>query len=311
MKFHPDAQRATEMKDPEPPAFEVHLLGRTAYSSHDPTRLHSLGIALERQQGVHAIASDRRIDFDTWPGTLARTPPGVDVFSESATGGEYLVVRCTQAHWETLLDDGVDGSPDRRLVAHGQRAALLIAHQLRQLLLCPDKDTLAIEQAALHFMARPCPLPCLRVEALRPVYQPVLDRIAAEFGQSLSIAQLARMVHRTPLRFLREFTQLLGMTPHAHVMETRLQAARAMLAADADSLAGIAHGCGFSHQSHMGTVFRRHLGLTPSQYLAHIRGTGQARKETMAIRARPLPPSLSPSRQTPPAPPRTARHARP
>ena len=62
------------MTDHEPPGFEVQLLGRTPYSSHDPTRLHSLGIALERQQGVHAIASDRRVDFDTWPGTVACTP---------------------------------------------------------------------------------------------------------------------------------------------------------------------------------------------------------------------------------------------
>ena len=45
------------MKVQELPGFEVQLLGRAAYSSHDPTRLHSLGIALERQQGVHYAAS--------------------------------------------------------------------------------------------------------------------------------------------------------------------------------------------------------------------------------------------------------------
>ncbi|MFG0674161.1 helix-turn-helix domain-containing protein [Delftia sp. WSY_7] len=270
------------MKVQELPGFEVQLLGRAAYSSHDPTRLHSLGIALERQQGVHAIGSDRRVDFDTWPGTVARTPPGVDVFSESATGGEYLVVRCTPAQWEQWLDDAVPHTEARRVVHPGQRAALQIAHQLRQLLLCPETDTLAIEQAALHFMARQCvdardvphaPIP--RIDALRPVYRPVLERMAAEFAQPLSIAQLARMTRRTPLRFLREFSQLLGMTPHAYLVETRIQAARSMMRADADSLACIAHDCGFSHQSHMGAAFRKHLGLTPSQYLARIRHTAR------------------------------------
>lgn len=259
------------MIDHQPPGLEVHLLGRTAYSSHDPTRLHSLGMALERQQGVHAIGSDRRVDFDTWPGTLARTPPGVDVFSESATGGEYLVVRCTDAQWEQWLGDGFHAPLTRRIVAPGQRDALRIAHQLRQLLLGTEKDRLAIEQAALDFMARQCALPSTRVETLRGVYRPVLERIAADFDQPLGIAQLAQMIDRTPLRFLREFTGLLGMTPHAYIVETRLQAARARMRVDFDSLAGIAHDCGFSHQSHMGAAFRKHLGLTPGQYLDRIR----------------------------------------
>lgn len=259
------------MTDHEPPGLEVQLLGRAAYSSHDPTRLHSLGIALERQQGVHAIGSDRRVDFDTWPGTLARTPPGVDVFSESATGGEYLVVRCTDAHWAQWLDDGLQQPLTRRIVKPGQRAALRIAHHLRQLLLCTEKDTLALEQAALCFMAQQCALPSPRVETLRSVYRPVLDRIAADFGQPLGIAQLAQTVQRTPLRILREFTELLGMTPHAYIVETRVQAARDRMQVDGDSLACIAHDCGFSHQSHMGTAFRKHLGVTPGQYLNRLR----------------------------------------
>lgn len=259
------------VNDPDLPGLEVQLLGRSAYSSRDPARLHSLGIALERQQGVHAIASDRRIDFDTWPGTVAHTPPGVEVFSESATGGEYLVVRCTGALWEQCCADGWPETAARRTVATGQRAALQAAHQLRQLLLHPETDALALEQAALGFIALQCPVPPARTEALRPVYRPVLERMAAEFEQALTIGELAQMTGRTPLRFLREFTQLLGMTPHACLVEIRLQAARALMRAEANSLAGIAGACGFSHQSHMGAAFRKHLGLTPSQYLAHIR----------------------------------------
>ncbi|CAB5707893.1 L-rhamnose operon regulatory protein rhaS [Delftia tsuruhatensis] len=274
------------MKDHKLPGFEVHLLGRTAYSSHDPTRLHSLGIALERQQGVHAIASDRRVDFDTWPGTVARTPPGVDVFSESATGGEYLVVRCTQAHWEEWFDDAASAFEGRRVAAPGQRRALLLAHQLRRLLLCTETDALAIEQAALDFMGQQGPMPIPRIEALRPMYLPVLERMAAELDQPLGIAPLARMIHRAPLRFLREFSQLLGMTPHAYLVQARVQAARAMMRADDRSLACIAHDCGFSHQSHMGAAFRKHLGLTPGQYQARIRRAGKA---VSLHFARPLP----------------------
>jgi hypothetical protein len=41
------------------------------YSGCDPRNVQSLGIALERQRGVHAIGSDVRVDFDAWPGVLA------------------------------------------------------------------------------------------------------------------------------------------------------------------------------------------------------------------------------------------------
>ena len=246
------------------PALHIQLLSRAAYSSRDPVRMHSLGMALERQQGVHAIASDKREDFDTWPGTLAYTPPGVEVFSESATGGEYLVLR-----YATDAADEI--APEKRISWQGHRAALQLAQRLRQQLLQPHMDALALEQSALQFMALhhgACThMPAQAVQAAKADYARVLDRIAAEFDQPLSIADLTQMVDTTPLRFLRAFTQFTGMTPHAWITETRLQAARAMMLRRNLSLAQIALDCGFSHQSHMGSVFRKHLGLTPSQYL--------------------------------------------
>ena len=71
----------------------LQLLPRAAYSARDPVQWQTLGVTLERQQGVHAIDSDHRVDFDTLPGVLAYTPVGVEVFSESASGGEYLLMR--------------------------------------------------------------------------------------------------------------------------------------------------------------------------------------------------------------------------
>lgn len=58
----------------------LQLLPRSAYSARDPAQRSTLGVTLERQQGVHAIDSDHRQDFDTWPGTLALTPAGIEVF---------------------------------------------------------------------------------------------------------------------------------------------------------------------------------------------------------------------------------------
>ena len=263
MKFQPAMK--THLIQPsatDTPAVQIHLLGRAAYSSRDPVRMHALGIALQRQQGVHAIASDRRVDFDTWPGTLSYTPPGVEVFSESATGGEYLVLRYA-AH------EADAPRPSQRISQHGQRSALQMAQHLRLLLLSPQPDALAIEQAALRFMACQEGSACGGDARPGAGYARVLERIAAELDRPLSIADLSAMVDTSPLRFLREFTRLTGMTPHAWITETRLQAARAMIQGSDLPLTQIALECGFNHQSHMGHVFRKHLGLTPGQYRQH------------------------------------------
>lgn len=278
---HPAFSRFLSMKrsDPAPcstaidsaAAPRAQLLSRSPYSAVDPARTHSLGIALERQRGVHAIGSDRREDFDTWPGTLAYTPVGVDVFSESEAGGEYLVVRWSNG------DDGAPlqpGSAERpRLYWTGHARALRAAQHLRTLLLAPAPDALAVEQTTWAFVSLMDPGDAGRTHAptepqLRRVYGRVLERIASDFAQPLTIAELAQAEGKAPLQFLREFTRQVGMTPHAFIVETRVQAARAMMRNGAESLASIAMDCGFSHQSHMGAAFRRALGQTPRQYTA-------------------------------------------
>lgn len=242
---------------------QVELLPRTAYSVRDPLSRCALGIALERQQGVHAIGTDRRADFDTWPGTLAYTPLGVDVFSESGDGGEYLVVR-----WTSGDVPGLDGTSNHRRQWAPHGAALRQAHGLRRLLLANERDDLAIEQATLEFISLERGKMVLPDQRMRTVYRQVLERITAEFDQQLSIAQLAFSVGKTPLVFLREFTRMVGITPHAFIVETRVQAARALIQGGQLPLSRIAADCGFAHQSHMGVAFRKVLGQTPCGYRA-------------------------------------------
>lgn len=234
----------------------LQLLPAAAYSARDPVQWQTLGVALERQRGVHAIDSDRREDFDTWPGTLALTPQGVEVFSESARGGEYLLAR-----WQaqTPLIHG-----ERRLQRAGHAQALALGREARRLLLAPATDELALEHCALAFVGlsqsrqRPCAaLPCLGQ---------VLEQMADQYAQPLSLAQLALTYGHNELRLLRDFRRAVGLTPHAWLTEVRLQATRRLLERTDLPLAAIAQDCGFAHQSHLGSALRKVTGLTPRQY---------------------------------------------
>lgn len=239
----------------------LQLLPRAAYSARDPAQSRTLGVTLERQHGVHAIDSDRRVDFDTLPGVLAYTPVGVEVFSESSSGGEYLLMQLD----ESFADEHLPAI-GHRVQSCGNRRALSLAREVRRLLLAPQPDFLALEQCSLGFVGLAQPQ---AEKAHRPApaaLAQVLDLIAGQFQQPLTLQQLATAYGQNELRFLRDFTRAIGLTPHAYLVEVRLQAARRMIEHTRLSLADIALDAGFAHQSHMGSAFRKFLAMTPSQY---------------------------------------------
>jgi len=249
----------------------TQLLPGAPYSACGATLGHTLGIALERQTGVHAIASDFRQDFDTWSGALAYTPPGMEVFSESACGGEYLLIE-----WQEPEDARVGihspcfGQHFRpTVIGHG--GMLKLGRELRRVHLQPCPDLAYIEALAVQFIA-------VGTQALREPkskassiadqndFATVLNHIEDALCEPLCLAELSALVGLPVLPFLRRFSAAFGTTPHAFIIERRLQRARRLLQLNRYSIAEIAFECGFSHQSHLGKCFRRELGLSPLDY---------------------------------------------
>lgn len=244
---------------------QLDLLPAAPYSVHAASPFWTVGVALERQRGVHAVDGQPRHDFDAWPGQLALTAPGVAMFSESPQGGEYL--------WLQLCEppDGATppGALPRRVIT-SPRVSLRHALALRRWLLQaapPD----ALEAAAAQWVGqawglwRPHQTP-----AAPPLRWPwgadLLDFIDAHLDEALTLNTLAARVGLPALAFLRRFTQCWGTTPHAYVLERRLQKARRLLTGTQDSVAEVAAACGFAQQSHLGQAFKRMTGLTPQAY---------------------------------------------
>ena len=247
----------------------VALLPSSPYSIRDESHLCVLGLAFERQRGVHAVGGSRRQDFDAWPGELAFTSPDVEMFSESVNGGEYLAlhVRRVALGLEREIPPTVP-----RAVFRGDQRAVRLGKQLRRSMLAPHPQPQLIEEQAmklldhgLSFLALP-PRPRGGYEHDREAHSRVLEYIDDAIDSPLSLDEMARVAGMPVLRFLRSFSTAAGSTPHAYVTERRMQRARSLLSATDNPIADIAASCGFAHQSHLGAVLKDRLGLSPRQY---------------------------------------------
>jgi AraC family transcriptional regulator len=245
----------------------LELLPATPYSISGTSSHTSLGLAFARQTGVHAIGSDIRHDFDAWPGDFAISTAGLPMFSESAHGGEYLLMHITNPD---LLARMRASSP--RQIFQGDKQAVMLAWQLRSLLLQKDKDSLLLQEKAGLLLQRGLALSNTSVAAGSPYVQDkvlhghILDYIEDQLDTTLNLEELATMADMPLLRFLRSFTHATGTTPHSYITERRLQRARLLIRNSNLSIADIAADCGFAHQSHLGSAFKSRLGLSPQQY---------------------------------------------
>lgn len=94
----------------------------------------------------------------------------------------------------------------------------------------------------------------------------VLEKLEDTIAQSPSVDELAAVAGLSPAHFAREFKRCTRWTPHAFLMERRLQRARQMLGAG-HSIADSALACGFCDQPHLGRAFKKRFGVTPSAFL--------------------------------------------
>jgi AraC family transcriptional regulator len=94
----------------------------------------------------------------------------------------------------------------------------------------------------------------------------ILDYINDHLDREVSLAELATTIDLSSYHFTRLFKQSMGIAPHQYLIERRIDAAKRLLATTHLSIADIAYQVGFSSQSHLTTLFRKRVGMTPAAY---------------------------------------------
>ncbi|EUB75031.1 transcriptional regulator, AraC family [Pseudomonas sp. GM41(2012)] len=83
--------------------------------------------------------------------------------------------------------------------------------------------------------------------------------------QLLKLEDICAAAQLSPSYLIRAFKQHYGMTPHAFVLNQRIQFAREQLRSG-KLIADVALEAGFADQAHFQRVFKQHLAATPGQY---------------------------------------------
>ena len=98
----------------------------------------------------------------------------------------------------------------------------------------------------------------------------VRDYIEAHLDDDLSLTVLADIACLSPYHFSRSFKEAAGVGPQRYVIRRRLERAKTLLRRTHEPLARIAQEAGFADQSHLNSIFRREMGVTPGRFRAAL-----------------------------------------
>jgi len=120
-------------------------------------------------------------------------------------------------------------------------------------------------------------VPAARVKASSPMLAPRLQRVMTFIDDNitldLSVSTLAQVAGMSSFYFCRSFKQSTGITPHQFVLSRRMELARHLLLQEPMRLMQVAQKVGFTDQSQFTRVFRKIVGITPSQFRRTSGGT--------------------------------------
>jgi AraC-like DNA-binding protein len=99
------------------------------------------------------------------------------------------------------------------------------------------------------------PGPVARVKAL----------LARRYAEDVPLALLAAEARLSPAHLIRTFRRQTGFTPHAWLVNRRIEAAKARLRSG-EPPAAVATAVGFCDQAHLTRAFKARIGVTPGAY---------------------------------------------
>lgn len=105
------------------------------------------------------------------------------------------------------------------------------------------------------------------------IFKPVLDYMSKNINQSVKTEDLAALVYMQPTYFIKRFRKVYGIPPIAYFNRMKMYKAMGMLAGTELTIEKISREVGIFDTSYFSRVFKKHCGVTPTEYRAEFRKT--------------------------------------
>jgi transcriptional regulator GlxA family with amidase domain len=123
-------------------------------------------------------------------------------------------------------------------------------------------------------------LPYAALARNRQVEDAVIARcqawIAEHYEEPSPVASMIQLSELTERTFNRRFKQATGMAPIEYVHTLRLEEAKQLLESGDEPVEAVAQEVGYEDAAFFGRLFRRKVGVTPTQYRKRFRGLRRA-----------------------------------
>ncbi len=93
-----------------------------------------------------------------------------------------------------------------------------------------------------------------------------VDYIIENFDTDYSLNDIAREANLSPYHFIRVFKAETGLTPFDFYLNIKIENACQMLKNKRKTISEIGYECGFSNPSYFTTLFKKKVGVSPSEY---------------------------------------------
>jgi AraC family transcriptional regulator len=239
----------------------------------------ALGVYLSGRHRIRRQIGNSVVEGWSDPGTINLTPPGVEATWQANASSRAAVVvirpefisRAIEEHW------GADSSKfeiKKQFLVRDPVIEGIIMNLAREAASGSPAGQLYVESGceflAHHLIYRysnlsPTPPRSMGGLSSRRL-KLVLEYIEDTLGQPIKLRELAALAGISARHFERAFHQSTGSSPHAYVMNRRLNMARELLIHRPElPIDQIAFRSGFSSSSHFSSAFRRETGLTPTE----------------------------------------------
>lgn len=94
----------------------------------------------------------------------------------------------------------------------------------------------------------------------------VVDYLNTYYNHDFTLDELAAVANFSPYYFIRIFKEETGKTPFEYLMDIRMRKAKELLKLNHLKVIEIADSCCYSSPAYFSTVFKKHVGFSPSGY---------------------------------------------